>query len=110
VEISIITDHPVCPIGYLVHQATLAVKDGPRPRDRDARDHDQPRAGARARRQDRVASRSRKLGDLAIWSGDPLDVMQRAHRVFIEGRAGLRLVGSGGVRAVDVVPGGAARC
>ncbi len=28
VEISIITDHPVCPIGYLVHQATLAVKDG----------------------------------------------------------------------------------
>jgi imidazolonepropionase-like amidohydrolase len=26
-----------------------------------------------------------KLGDLAIWSGDPLDVMQRAHRVFIEG-------------------------
>jgi imidazolonepropionase-like amidohydrolase len=28
VEISIITDHPVCPIGHLVLQATLSVKDG----------------------------------------------------------------------------------
>ena len=26
-----------------------------------------------------------KLGDLVIWSGDPLDVMQRALRVFIAG-------------------------
>ena len=28
VEISIITDHPVVPINFLVHQATLAVKEG----------------------------------------------------------------------------------
>jgi imidazolonepropionase-like amidohydrolase len=27
-----------------------------------------------------------KLGDLVLWSGDPLDAMQRAQRVFIEGR------------------------
>jgi imidazolonepropionase-like amidohydrolase len=26
-----------------------------------------------------------KLADLAIWSGDPLDVMQRALKVFVEG-------------------------
>ena len=26
-----------------------------------------------------------KLADLALWSGDPLDVMQRALRVWVEG-------------------------
>ena len=57
----------------------------PRPRDRDAGDHrSTPRVLGL---DDRIGSLEvGKLGrDLAIWSGDPLDVMQRAHRVFIEG-------------------------
>ncbi len=47
VEISIITDHPVLPVNFLVHQCTLA--------------------------------------DMVLWSGDPLDVMQRALTVWIGG-------------------------
>lgn len=84
VEISIITDHPVVPINFLVHQATLAVKEG---LDREV--------ALRALTinpatvlgvHDRVGSLERgKLGDVVVWSGDPLDVMQRALRVFIAG-------------------------
>ena len=85
VEISIITDHPVVPINFLVHQATLSVKEG------------LPRATAlRALTinparvigiDDRVGSLAAgKDADLVLWSGDPLDVMQRALRVFIGGR------------------------
>ena len=46
VEISIITDHPVVPIHFLVHQATLSVKEGLRPGHRPPRDHHQPGPGA----------------------------------------------------------------
>ena len=84
VEISIITDHPVCPIGYLVHQATLAVKDGLDPETAMRAITINPARVLGL--DDRIGSLEvGKLGDLAIWSGDPLDVMQRAHRVFIEG-------------------------
>jgi imidazolonepropionase-like amidohydrolase len=85
VEISIITDHPVCPIGYLVHQATLAVKDGLDPETalRSITINPARVLGL----DDRIGSLEvGKLGDLALWSGDPLDVMQRAQRVWIEGR------------------------
>ncbi|MDQ2847440.1 MAG: amidohydrolase [Actinomycetota bacterium] len=84
VEISIITDHPVVPIHFLVHQATLAVKEGL-----------DPEVALRAITinpakvmgvADRVGSLEvGKLGDVVLWSGDPLDVMQRAMRVFIAG-------------------------
>ena len=84
VEISIITDHPVCPIGYLVLQATLAVKDG---LDRDTALRAITINPARVLGlDDRIGSLEvGKLGDLVLWSGDPLDVMQRAQQVFIEG-------------------------
>lgn len=85
VEISIITDHPVIPIHFLVHQCTLAVKEGLDP--------------ATALRSitinparvlglaDRIGSiEEGKDADLVLWSGDPLDVMQRALRVWIGGR------------------------
>jgi len=84
VEISIITDHPVVPINFLVHQATLAVKDGLDPVTalRAITIHPAKVLGI----ADRVGSLEvGKLGDLVIWSGDPLDVMQRALRVFIRG-------------------------
>jgi imidazolonepropionase-like amidohydrolase len=85
VKIAITTDHPVVPIHFLVHQATLAVKEG------------LDRATAlRAltvnpaeilRLDDRVGSLKPGLdADVVIWSGDPLDVMSRALRVFIDGK------------------------
>lgn len=86
VEISIITDHPVVPVHFLVHQATLAVKEGL-----------DPEVALRALTinpakvlgvADRVGSLEvGKLGDVVIWSGDPLDVMQRALQVLIAGVA-----------------------
>lgn len=85
VKVAITTDHPVVPIHFLVHQATLAVKEG------------MDRAEAlRAltinpaeilRLDDQVGALKPGLdGDVVVWSGDPLDVMSRALRVFISGR------------------------
>jgi len=85
VEISIITDHPVVPINFLVYQAALAVKEGL-----------DPVIALRAitinpARVMGVADRIGSLevgkdADLVLWSGDPLDVMQRALTVYIGGR------------------------
>jgi imidazolonepropionase-like amidohydrolase len=85
VEISIITDHPVVPIHFLVYQATLAVKDG----------LDQVTAlrsitinPARVIGvEDRLGSLTvGKDADVVIWSGDPLDVMSRAEIAYQLGR------------------------
>jgi imidazolonepropionase-like amidohydrolase len=85
VTIAITTDHPVVPIHFLIHQATLAVKEGL-----------DPVTAIRAVTitpariigvDDRLGSLSvGKDADLVIWSGDPLDVMSRAERAFIDGR------------------------
>lgn len=85
VEISIITDHPVVPIHFLVHQATLAVKEGLDPVTALRAITINPAVVMGV--ADRVGSLEvGKLGDVVLWSGDPLDVMQRAERVFIRGR------------------------
>lgn len=84
VEISIITDHPVVPVHFLVHQATLAVKEGldGEVALRALTIHPAKVLGV----ADRVGSLEvGKLGDVVLWSGDPLDVMQRALQVFIAG-------------------------
>ncbi|CAN5199763.1 amidohydrolase [soil metagenome] len=84
VRVAITTDHPVVPINFLVHQASLAVKEG------------LPRATALEALtvnpasflglDSRVGSLSAGLdGDVVIWSGDPLDVNARAEQVFIAG-------------------------
>ena len=85
IEISIITDHPVVPIHFLVHQATLAVKEGLDP---DTALRALTINPARVMGLDsRIGSLAvGKEADVALWSGDPLDVMQRALRVFIAGR------------------------
>ncbi|EHR63280.1 amidohydrolase [Saccharomonospora cyanea] len=85
VQIAITTDHPVVPINFLVYQAALAVKDGL-----------DPETALRALTvnparilglDDRVGALKPGLdADVAIWSGDPLDVMNRALRVFVRGR------------------------
>ncbi|TCP56529.1 imidazolonepropionase-like amidohydrolase [Tamaricihabitans halophyticus] len=84
VRIALTTDHPVVPIDFLVHQATLAVKEG--------LDSDTAlraltvNPAAMLGLDDRVGALKPGLdGDVVIWSGDPLDVMNRALRVFVRG-------------------------
>ncbi len=84
VTIAITTDHPVVPINFLVHQAALAVKDG---LDRSTA------LQALTINPARIAGIDDRLGaiepgkdaDLVIWSGDPLDVLSRAVRAFVDG-------------------------
>jgi imidazolonepropionase-like amidohydrolase len=85
VQIAITTDHPVVPIHLLVLQATLAVKDG---LDEDTALRAITVNPARILGlDDRVGALAPGLdADLVLWSGDPLDVMSRAMRVFIAGR------------------------
>jgi imidazolonepropionase-like amidohydrolase len=85
VELAITTDHPVVPIHFLVHQATLAVKEG---LDSDVALRSITTNAARIMGlDDRVGSLKPGLdGDVVIWSGDPLDVMSRALHVYVQGR------------------------
>jgi imidazolonepropionase-like amidohydrolase len=85
VLLAITTDHPVVPINFLVHQATLAVKEG---LDTETALRALTVNPARILRlDDRVGALRPGLdGDVVLWSGDPLDVMNRALRVFIGGR------------------------
>jgi imidazolonepropionase-like amidohydrolase len=85
VEIAIATDHPVVPAGYLIHQATFAVREG---LDRAAALRAVTINPARILGcDDRIGSlETGKSADLVIWSGDPLDVMSRAERAFIAGQ------------------------
>jgi len=85
VTIAITTDHPVVPINFLVHQATLAVKEG---LDRDVALRALTINPARILGvEDRLGSLSpSKDADFCVWSGDPLDVMQRVERAFVDGR------------------------
>src|SRR5271165_7067187 len=85
VTIAITTDHPVVPIHFLAHQAALAVKDG---LDRETAlravtIHPAKIIGC----ADRIGSLAvGKDADVVIWSGDPLDVMSRAERAYVDGR------------------------
>jgi imidazolonepropionase-like amidohydrolase len=84
VKVAITTDHPVVPINFLVYQAALAVKDGL-----------EPGAALRALTvnpasmlglDDRIGALKAGLdADVVVWSGDPLNVMNRALRVFVRG-------------------------
>ena len=85
VRIAITTDHPVVPIHFLIHQATLAVKEGLDPVTalRAVTIHPAQIIGC----ADRIGSLTAgKDADLVIWSGDPLDVMSRAERAYLDGR------------------------
>lgn len=84
VEVSIITDHPVVPIEFLITQAALAVKEG---MDRDAALRAVTIHPARVLGvEDRVGSLAvGKDADLVLWSGDPFDFAQRALRVWVDG-------------------------
>lgn len=85
VTLAITTDHPVIPINFLVYQAALAVKEG---LDSDiALRALTVNPAAILGLQDRIGALKPGLdADVVIWSGDPLDVMNRAMRVFVRGR------------------------
>lgn len=84
VDVSIITDHPVVPIHFLVAQAALAVKEGM-----------EPDAALRAITinpatvmgvADRIGSLEvGKDADVVLWSGDPLDVRNRVLVTWVSG-------------------------
>jgi imidazolonepropionase-like amidohydrolase len=84
VTIAITTDHPVVPIHFLIHQVTLAVKEG---LDRETALRAVTINPARIIGvADRLGSLSAgKDADLVIWSGDPLDVMSRAESAYVAG-------------------------
>lgn len=84
VEISIITDHPVVPINFLIFQAALAMKEG---LDRETALRAVTINPAKVLGlADRLGSlEAGKDADVVLWSGDPLDVMQRALTVWIGG-------------------------
>ncbi|HEY0248013.1 MAG TPA: amidohydrolase family protein [Gryllotalpicola sp.] len=84
VRVAITTDHPVVPINFLVHQASLAVKEGLDPVVAIEALTVNPASFLGLR--DRVGALEPGLdGDLVVWSGDPLDVNSRAEQVFITG-------------------------
>src|SRR5699024_5925699 len=85
VTLAFTTDHPVVPIHFLVHQATLAVKEG---LDRETALRALTVNPARILGlDDRVGALRPGLdADVVVWSGDPLDVMSRAMRVLVAGR------------------------
>ncbi len=85
VTIAITTDHPVVPIHFLIHQVTLAVKEG---LDRETALRAVTINPARIIGVvDRLGSLTvGKDADLVIWSGDPLDVMSRAEVAYVRGR------------------------
>ena len=85
VKIAITTDHPVIPINFLVYQAALAVKDGLDPETalKALTLHPAEMLGL----DDRIGTLTPGLdADVVVWSGDPLDVMNRAMRVFVRGQ------------------------
>jgi imidazolonepropionase-like amidohydrolase len=85
VTIAITTDHPVVPINFLVHQASLSVKYG---LDRETALRALTINPARIIGvDDRLGSlEAGKDADIVIWSGDPLDVLSRVQRAFMDGR------------------------
>jgi imidazolonepropionase-like amidohydrolase len=85
VTIAITTDHPVVPINFLIHQATFAVKEG---LDRETALRSVTINPARiVGVADRIGSiEPGKDADLCLWSGDPLDVMSRVERAYVDGR------------------------
>lgn len=100
VRVAITTDHPVVPINFLVHQATLAVKDGLAPE--VAIEALTVNPAAFLGLDDRIgALEPGRDGDVVIWSTDPLDVHARAEQVLIEGRTVFTWSPEQGARTVE---------
>lgn len=85
VKVSIITDHPVVPIDFLINQASLAVREGMQETEALKAVTINPAEVLGV--ADRVGSLEQgKDADLVLWSGDPLDTRNRALRTWVSGR------------------------
>ncbi|MCM1011464.1 MULTISPECIES: amidohydrolase [unclassified Brevibacterium] len=85
VRIALTTDHPVIPINFLIHEASLAVKEGLGPV--VALEALTINPAAIFGLDDRLGSLAPgRDADLVVWSGDPLDLDSRAEQVFVDGR------------------------
>ncbi|WP_306231524.1 amidohydrolase [Agrococcus beijingensis] len=85
VELSIITDHPVIPISFLVHQASFAVREG---LDRETALRAITINPAKVLGvADEVGSlEPGKRADIVVWGGDWMDPMARPRTVLVDGR------------------------
>ncbi|TFD60172.1 amidohydrolase [Cryobacterium suzukii] len=84
VRVAITTDHPVVPVNFLVHQASLAVKEGLPVQ--TALEALTVNPAVILGLDSRVGSLTVGLdADIVIWSGDPLDLGSRAEIVLIDG-------------------------
>jgi imidazolonepropionase-like amidohydrolase len=96
VLVALTTDHPVVAIDFLVHQAAFAVREGMSREDALRAITINPASILGF--DDRVGSLAEgKDGDVVVWSGDPLDVLQRAERVFVSGHQVYRYADGRGV-------------
>jgi len=95
VEISIITDHPVVTVNFLVLQAILAVKEGldPEVALRSLTLHPARVMGVLGRLGSLTAG---KDADIVLWSGDPLDIRSRVLATRVAGRPAFRYAPEGG--------------
>lgn len=85
VQLALTTDHSEVAIQFLVHQASLAIKEGLPARDALRAITINPARILGV--EDRVGDlRPGLVGDIVIWSGDPFDLFSRAEQVFIGGR------------------------
>lgn len=84
VEISIITDHPVIPISFLVHQASLAVREG-LDRETALRSITINPSKALGVAGEVGSLEVGKRADVVVWDGDWMDPMARPSLVLIDG-------------------------
>ncbi|SDH77011.1 amidohydrolase [Agrococcus jejuensis] len=84
VEISIITDHPVIPISFLVHQASLAVREG-LDRETALRSITINPSKALGVAHEVGSLEVGKRADVVVWDGDWMDPMARPSLVLIDG-------------------------
>jgi imidazolonepropionase-like amidohydrolase len=85
VELSLITDHPVIPISFLVHQASLAVREG-LDRETALRAITINPAKALGVAAEVGSLEVGKRADIVVWGGDWMDPMARPRTVLIDGR------------------------
>ncbi|MGO3249819.1 amidohydrolase [Agrococcus casei] len=85
VEVSLITDHPVIPISFHVHQASLAMREG---LDRDTALRAITINPAKVLGVDAEVGSLEvgKRADLVLWSGDWADTMARPTGVWVDGK------------------------
>ena len=100
VQVAITTDHPVVPINFLVHQATLAVKEGlPREVALQALTTNPAQILGLA---DRVgALEVGRDGDVVVWDADPLEIGARSEHVIIGGTVVQQPTLDGGTRVAE---------